>query len=161
VQVRDVFRGETIGPFTVLAPSQERYIHLIPDLDKTPTSYRESLGSIFRGSGAVATLLEKARTWVEEKWDVETLSNSPDPPTSASNETRVVQLGVIDGKPILLTADVGPVGLEEAADFAELLGRLAPPYVFQVPHHGSRRNLTPHVLDRWLGPRKPEGTVIG
>jgi len=30
-----------------------------------------------------------------------------------------------------------------------------------MPHHGSRHNVTPAVLDRWLGSRKTEGTVEG
>jgi hypothetical protein len=53
----------------------------------------------------------------------------------------------------LLTADVGPEGLNEAADYASALGLLSPPEFVQVPHHGSRRNVTPSVLDRWLGLR--------
>lgn len=40
--IREVFQGDQIGPFTVLAPSRARYIQLLPDLDKTPTSYRET-----------------------------------------------------------------------------------------------------------------------
>ena len=39
---------------------------------------------------------------------------------------------------------------------------LSYPDFVQVPHHGSRRNVTPYVLDRWLGGRrKTEGATIG
>jgi len=113
------------------------------------------------GGGVLSEVLKAAVKWVDEKWDIETLSNDPDPPTSASNETSVVQLGVIDGKTFLLTGDVGPQGLDEAADYAAQLGLLAPPGFVQVPHHGSRKNVTPYALDRWLGPRKPKGTITG
>lgn len=52
---------------------------------------------------------------IKETMDVETLDPNP-PATSASNETSVVQLGVYDGKKILLTADVGPCGQFQASD---------------------------------------------
>jgi hypothetical protein len=32
---------------------------------------------------------------------------------------------------------------------------------FQVPHHGSRRNVSTALLDRWLGPRMKEPPVKG
>ncbi|WP_377154971.1 hypothetical protein ACFJIX_22775 [Roseateles sp. UC29_93] len=59
-----------------------------------------------------------------------------------------------------MTADVGPVGLSEAAAYAAALGLPQPSFV-QMPHHGSRHNVTPSVLDAWLGPRVPKGTVVG
>jgi beta-lactamase superfamily II metal-dependent hydrolase len=157
--IHDVFQGDVIGPFRVLAPSRERYINLLPDLDKTPTSYKDAAADA-RTGGFLKGLVEAAKKWLDEKWDVETLSNNPDP-TSASNETSVVQHAVIEGEPVLLTADVGPAGLTEAADYAEKIGILKPPKFVQVPHHGSRRNVTPTVLNRWLGARMGEGEEYG
>jgi beta-lactamase superfamily II metal-dependent hydrolase len=154
--IHDVFQGDVIGPFRVLAPSRERYISLLPDLDKTPTSYKDAQVAAF-----LKGMLEGAKNWFDETWDVETLSTNPNPPTSASNETCVVQHAIIEDHRILLTADVGPGGLNEAADYAYLLGLLKPPHFVQVPHHGSRRNVTPAVLDRWLGPRMARGLVFG
>ena len=156
--IYDVFQGAQIGPFTVLAPSRGRYLELIPDMDKTPTSYAKADEA--KGGGILALLLEKAKKWLDETWDVETLSNNPEPCT-ASNEACVVQFGEIDGTRILLTADVGPAGLSEAADYAQTLGLLSPPHVVQIPHHGSRRNVTPAILDRWLGPKMQTGGVFG
>ena len=31
----------------------------------------------------------------------------------------------------------------------------------QIPHHGSRHNVTSTILDRRIGPRKLRGTVVG
>lgn len=158
-QIHEVFQGTTIGRFTVLAPSRKRYIELIPDFEKTPTSYKDESGT--QKSGLFKSLLEAAKNWLEEKWDVETLSSNPQPPTSASNESCVVQYATLEeGRSVLLTADVGPVGLNEAADYAMTLG-LARPVFVQMPHHGSRHNVTPYVLDRWLGPKKAQGTEVG
>jgi len=51
---------------------------------------------------------EAVKEWADERWDLETLSNNPEP-TTASNETCVVQLGQIDGKKILLTVYLGAI----------------------------------------------------
>jgi beta-lactamase superfamily II metal-dependent hydrolase len=154
--IRDIFQGAQIGSFTVLAPSRERYVRLIPDLEKTPDrkSVTASVG------GYMLEAMRQVRDKLFESWDIETLSNNPDP-TSASNETSVVQLGELDGHRILLTADIGPAGLKEAADYAALLGKLQIPHLVQVPHHGSRRNVTPNILDRWLGKKVGNGVSVG
>lgn len=90
---------------------------------------------------------------MRETWDRETLAENVE--TSASNETSVVQLGIFDDHRALLTADVGPIGLSEAAVYAMQRELLAPPNFMQVPHHGSRHNVTPMILDVWLGKRLP------
>jgi hypothetical protein len=151
IPIHDVFQGDQIGPFLVLAPSFARYVKLIPDLGKTPTNYTDEAVSpkhyLLKALKEVAGTVRDA---VKETVGVETLHDNP-PATSASNETSIVQLGVIDGHRILLTADVGPDGLNEAGNYAFSRGLLVPPHVVQIPHHGSRRNVTPTVLDRWLG----------
>jgi beta-lactamase superfamily II metal-dependent hydrolase len=140
-----VFQGTQIGSFVVLAPSVERYVSLIPDLEKTPPPYKSDVAPrLF--AAATLGLLEA----VKETIDIETLDPNP-PGTSASNETSVVQLGVYDNRKILLTADVGPEGLMEAARYAYRRGLLSPLDLVQIPHQGSRRNVTPAALDAWLG----------
>lgn len=157
IPVHPVFAGTRIGPnFTVLAPSAERYIKLLPDLDKTPQSYADK-------KGIVGAMLQGARNVldvVREAWDLETLDANP-PATSPSNETSVVQMGVFGDKKILLTADVGPEGLQEALNHARAFGLSGAPYLIQVPHHGSRRNVTPAILNAWLGAPLPDKSVRG
>jgi beta-lactamase superfamily II metal-dependent hydrolase len=138
--IHEVFQGDRVGNFTILAPSRARYIRLIPNLDKTPERYSGADKSLL---GIFADDLKRARDYLLETWDIETLSKQPDP-TSASNETSVVQMGAFGDHHILLTADVGPEGLNEAADYAQSIGQLNRyPNTIQVPHHGSRRNVTP------------------
>ena len=146
IPIYDAFQGAQIGEFVVLAPTRDRYIRLIPDLDKTPELYVEKKGLV----GVMTDAVKAAVDSVQESWGVETLDDNP-PATSASNETSVVQIGLFQGKRVLLTGDVGPEGLAEAADYAEELGILSPPDFVQIPHHGSRSNVTPSVLNRWLG----------
>jgi hypothetical protein len=136
-------RERRSGSFVVLAPSRERYTSLIPDLDKSPQVYTETALDWLVG------VAKKAVALVNETWTGETLSDTPEP-TSASNESSVVHAAQIDGKVVVLTGDAGPDGLTEAADYLERLGSYQP-YFFQVPHHGSRRNVTPTALNRWLG----------
>jgi beta-lactamase superfamily II metal-dependent hydrolase len=149
IAIHAPLQGARIGPFTVLAPSRDRYIRLIPDLDKTPQSYASDFGGGLKTilGGALRNIIES----VKEKLDLETLDNNP-PATSASNETSVVQMATFGNKRVLLTGDVGPDGLNEAAAYVERISLTIQPDLVQIPHHGSRRNVTPAVLDRWLGP---------
>jgi beta-lactamase superfamily II metal-dependent hydrolase len=149
IKIRAPLQGAQIGAFTVLAPSRARYVELIPDLDRTPPAYASDSASSLGGilTNALRNVIEKIR----ERLDLETLDNNP-PATSASNETSVVQMGTFDDKRILLTGDVGPKGLDEAAAYAENISLSIQPWLVQIPHHGSRRNVTPAVLNRWLGP---------
>ena len=56
-----------IGPFRVLAPSRRRYISLLPDLDKTPTSYMdEQVAAFLKG------MLEGTKNWLDESRDMGT-----------------------------------------------------------------------------------------
>lgn len=155
--IHETFQGEKIGAFTVLAPTRDRYVNSIADFGKTPDRYATEATGMQR-FGLLRSLVETAKKWLEEKWDVETLAEET--VTSASNESCVVQYGLLDGRGVLLTADVGPIGLTEAGNFGAQLALDRPKFV-QVPHHGSRHNVTPSVLDMWLGPKQPQGTVVG
>ncbi len=147
VPIYETFQGTLIGKFRVLAPSRERYISLIHELDKTPQSYKESVEKSF--GQIVVDAAKSFKEWIQEKWGAETLGD--DLNTSASNETCIVQIASFETGRVLLTADVGPIGLMEAADYAQTLGQLAPPKFVQVPHHGSRHNVSRSGLNRWLG----------
>ncbi|MHC2251080.1 hypothetical protein ACVILK_000772 [Bradyrhizobium embrapense] len=142
----EVFQGAQIGPSVVLAPSRERYVQLIPDLDKTPPPYKSDAA----GARGLFELARSALDRLKETLQIETLDPNP-PATSASNETSVVQLISHETHKVLLTADAGPSALKEAADYAAALGMLTSPDLVQIPHQGSRRNVTPEVLDNWLG----------
>ena len=66
----------------------------------------------------------------------------------------VVQYACINSRKILLTGDTGREGLKEAAAYAPYAGLQLPGLDhFQVPHHGSRRNVSTDTLDVWLGKR--------
>jgi hypothetical protein len=147
IQIRDPLQGVQIGAFTVLAPSRERYLRLIPSLDQSPNV-------IDRATDAVRQMADAIVARVRETWTGESLSENP-PATSPNNETSIVQGAQLGEKRILLTGDVGPEGLLEAFTYASSRG-LDHPHIVQVPHHGSRRNVKPSILNLWLGEPVPE-----
>lgn len=156
IPIHEAFQGTLIGSFIALAPTRARYVSLIPELDKTPQSYvKEALSKGLAGLASDA--FKAVREWAKETWDSENLAD--DLSTSASNETCLVQMGFFDQHRVVLTADVGPIGLAEAADYAEAMGQLSAPRFFQVPHHGSRHNVSKTTLNRWLGEPLPKGSA--
>ncbi|WP_162815386.1 ComEC/Rec2 family competence protein [Microbacterium arborescens] len=74
--------------------------------------------------------------------------------TSARNNTSIIVDVQVDGYRALFTGDAGAPALERAADYLEVSGRSAGgvPDFFDVPHHGSRHNLTSSVMNRLAGP---------
>jgi hypothetical protein len=151
IPIQEPFQGQWIGAFRVLAPSPARYVQLLVTSDRTPETVggHAPLGLLGRGIGEA---LARLKNLVKGAWGHEIFSPNE---TSAENEMSIVQHGVLCGQRILLTADAGRSALTEAADYATATGIVLPGVDrFQVPHHGSRRNVSTEVLDRWLGPRR-------
>ena len=76
--------------------------------------------------------------------------------TGPRNETSVICVLALGDFRIMLTGDAGRHALGRAADeYERTVGsfRDFPLGIFQAPHHGSRRNIGPTLLDRILGPR--------
>jgi hypothetical protein len=143
------FQGKQIGAFTVLAPSPARYLQLVIESEKTPQRSVRSKG-IF---DAIMGTTRPVAQFIKAGWGSERFSPEP---TSVENEMSVVQYARLCGHQILLTGDAGRDGMTEAADFAPYAGLFLPGIdMFQVPHHGGRRNVSTEILDRWLGPRLP------
>lgn len=160
IAILEPFQGESIGAFTVLAPTRERYLDLVVDSDKTPESVEESEATAMDRLGwRLTEALRKAASLVVGAWNHEFF---PADGTSCENEMSVVQAANLCGKKIVLTGDAGRGALEEAADFADWIGFGLPNVDrIQIPHHGSRRNVSTALLDRWLGPRLPQQPASG
>ena len=162
--VKDPFEGDVIGPFTVLSPKPWVYAHLVPQFRRTPDPNVDALKTANMWleqpslrSTVMAAVGAKIANWLPEHWDVEMLSEYG--VTSAENETSVVLYGNFSTTSVLLTADAGVNALRWANDFAAKNGiDLTQTELVQVPHHGSRRNVSPSVLDLLVGPKLPQGT---
>ena len=160
IQIKEPFQGDQIGLFHVLSPSREWYVHdLIPAFEKSPeVKQAEEIAAPGQAYAFLKALAEAARnglTWVAERWDVELLRE--DVETSAENESSVILYGHMqeDQEGLLLTGDAGIRGLNVAADYLESHQISAPQHVkfIQVPHHGSRHNVSTSTLDRLVGPK--------
>lgn len=134
-------------------------------LGPTPEFYEEALEKAIEEPDRrnVQTFFERAKeavSKVAESWGFETLSDEGG--TSTINNTSAIILFSYDDMHSLLTADAGIPALERAADHLErsLLDDSELKFV-QVPHHGSKRNVGPTVLDRLLGDRVDEGHQRG
>ncbi len=167
IPIRQPFAGSIIGPFQVISPYRVIYPFLIPQFDRTPEPDQAAIESDGiriekQQAGLITGLLGKAvakiQNWIPETWENERLKDGG--VTSASNESSVVLYGDFgQGRRILLTGDTGFMGLTMATNYAKKNGLPMQDFMFvQIPHHGSRRNVGPSILNTILGPIKPKGT---
>ncbi len=159
IPIREPFQSSEIGAFKVLAPSKDRYLECVIESEKTPEQSKSRvLASFGELGGAAVTTAKRLVNYVKSQWGEEVFSEEE---TSKENEMSVVQYAMLCDESILLTGDAGRAALSEAADYAEAIGISLPGIDrFQVPHHGSRRNVSTEILDRWLGERLPSKPEI-
>lgn len=138
------------GQLQVLGPGKDYYQELLAEhlqeMKSGVAAHRRSL---------TASLLTKGRDLLAKalpSLPIETLGE--DGVTAPRNNTSAVVLLTVDDRRILFTGDAGIPALTAAVDEYELtVGSfdLNPLNVFQAPHHGSRRNLSPSLLNRIFG----------
>jgi beta-lactamase superfamily II metal-dependent hydrolase len=113
------------GVLRILGPDKGYYQQLLPDFRDTP----ERSAPLRRGPGIVDNAT-----------------------TSAENNSSVILHMSNNGLDSLFTADAGIPALTRAADVADIEGKNIRSLNFiQVPHHGSRRNVGPAILNRLMG----------
>lgn len=133
------------GTVTVLSPTAQHYENLLAEiLGATPAPQKSGL------EAALQKLLASAQNVIESH-HIETLTDKGE--TTASNNTSVVLLLELnDGHKFLFCGDAGKSSLEIAYTAYELLGhKTGELALVQVPHHGSRRNVGPTILNKFLG----------
>lgn len=146
VRISEPFQGAKIGEFNVLAPSKTRYLDLVVESEKTPEATKEEEQTLAEAAGQI---IRKAINFIRSAWGDEYF---PADDTSPENNMSVIQYACLCDIKILLTGDAGRAALDEAADFAPYVGLVLPGVDrIQIPHHGSRHNVSTEVLDRWLG----------
>lgn len=95
--------------------------------------------------------------WLEENWFTETLQEPDTDATSPENNSSAIILIEADSRKLLFTGDAGVPALTAAADYADANTiSLNGIKFFDVPHHGSRRNLGPSILNRLFGNIRPQ-----
>lgn len=156
VKIVDAFAGAKIeDEIYVLSPSIGFYKKLIIECCeklKVKTNNKESSESLF-------SRVKKYIINVMEKWNKETLKE--DVCTSSENEMSVVLYGDAGNESFLLTGDSGLRGLGDAIKEAEKkeISIKNSVTLYQIPHHGSRHNVSPSLLNKMLGEIKDEGDI--
>jgi hypothetical protein len=167
ITIREPFAGTVIGPFHVLSPYKVIYPVFLAQFDRTPDPDQEAIEAVGcwigkqpNGVGKLVDgLVAKVQKWIKETWDAERLKDGG--VTSASNESSVVLYGDFGAsRRVLLTGDAGVWALNMAANYADENGLVLQKFRFvQIPHHGSRRNIGPTILNRIVGPIQAESTT--
>ena len=142
------------GNVAVLGPSLEFYEGLLPHFRDMPEVNEAVLAYLRKAMNSFAEGVSNLATKIAEGWGYETLADPEEDATSAENNSSTVVLIGYENHQLLLTGDAGVPALEKAADFAEFHGiDLRAVDFSQIPHHGSKRNVGPGILDRILGPK--------
>jgi beta-lactamase superfamily II metal-dependent hydrolase len=168
IPIDSPFAGRFVGPFRVLSPHKTFYEALVPQFDRTPDPDQMALQAadfwIGKQPNAFYRLYEqvlaKLQSWTTETWEGERLREGGI--TSATNESStVLYRDGGDGRRFLLTGDAGQRALANAVWEAKRLNLPLQNFSFvQVPHHGSRRNVGPAILDALLGPKLAQGSAL-
>lgn len=139
IPIKEPFAGAKIGIFSVLSPSEHRYVHeLIPQFEKSPELKEEtSAMEAFKGS--------------VDCWDDEDLPDTVK--TSAENESSAILYARTSNGGYLLTGDAGVKSLRAAYNHAVSMNLdVAENLRFvQIPHHGGRHNVSSETLDLLIG----------
>lgn len=140
------------GTLSVLGPSVKFYEGLLPNFRGPAEIAPEP-----RPLEKVVAAAKEVVTRVAENWGIETLTDPDVDATSAENNSSVVLLFTYGQESFLFTSDAGVPALTEAFNRATRLGiDLKNVAKIQIPHHGSKRNVGPSILDQILGPKKRE-----
>jgi beta-lactamase superfamily II metal-dependent hydrolase len=152
-EVKEPFTGLSFAScFTVVGPAEDYYEELIPQFDGMPEQQTGMAYFADRMAEGVQALKRMFAFWGQDQINDEDT-------TSARNNSSVITALRIEDRSVLLTADAGITALEGALDYIESkVGPLVYKLV-QIPHHGSRRNVGPSVLNRIFGPTVAEGAV--
>jgi beta-lactamase superfamily II metal-dependent hydrolase len=130
----------------VLGPDKDYYQSLLPTFRDMPELAAK--GPVI---GDISRFVEKAVSWIDENMHIETLADPSPNEVSSENNSSAIILFQIDGQKFLLTGDAGTEALTRAIAFASSQGiSLKGLRFLQIPHHGSRRNIGPTVLNQLM-----------
>jgi beta-lactamase superfamily II metal-dependent hydrolase len=152
IAIVEPFAGVTNpnGGLIVLGPTQDFYQEMLAGFKCVPGALSSTTTPSFLESMKVAAT--KAIKWIQENWFRETLQEPAADAISAENNSSVILLLNVDGQKSLFTGDAGVPALTAALDYAQQQGiSLDGLQFFDVPHHGSRKNLGPNILNRLFG----------
>lgn len=158
IPVTEPFTGlkDRSGCLQVLGPTEAYYDDLIPLFDGMPETAANDEEARTEGffESLLSSVVKIFASWGDDKI-------ADDSKTSAKNSSSVICQLTVDDRRLLFTADAGIEALVRAADELDWLDASEDLVLIQVPHHGSRRNIGPKVLNRLVGEPVAEGESSG
>lgn len=139
IPVYEPFAGQRIGMLTVVGPTQHYY-------EECVTQFSDS--NLIRASEAVVSctpIQAAAETLLESMPNGPSTILDPNPQTTPENNSGVILCLEHEASLHLFTGDVGAQGLSVAANTFHLENC----YWMQIPHHGSRRNITEALIQHF------------
>ena len=136
------------GELLVVGPSLDYYESLIPEFDGMPAA----ISTIKSLLAELGWTVQRAIKSFISTWGKDDLDDKDT--TSAKNNSGVIIQLIVEDHRLLFTGDAGITALSQAADRMSQETDLR---FIQIPHHGSRRNVGPTVLNRLIGEPLPEG----
>ncbi len=149
IAIESPFQGDHIiqGQLVVLGPSKEYYQQLLANFGITPEAKDE------HKINTIVSFGKSVVNWVTEALHIETLSDDY-PDTDAENNSSLVLLLALDmgdgtSRKFLFTGDAGKGSLTKVIEYCESQKySLEGADFFDVPHHGSKRNIGPTILNK-------------
>lgn len=133
--------------FTILGPSEQFYKTCITNCEKTPTP-SENVDDMPQAQSSSGDMEYEPYVKGKIKWD-DTENTSP------INESSLVILFEYEGVKVLFTGDAGKDGLNRSIAYANETGiKLSDCTIIKMPHHGSRKNVDPDIMDAFIGSKK-------
>ena len=130
VPLEEPFRGKRIGFLKVCGPTEEFYEELVADFKDADKMKMSDLSELI----LEAVLKSASKDGLLES-----------PPARPENDSSVILGTAYDDEIYLFTGDAGPRALERAKDSFEIAGCTW----MQLPHHGSRNNMTASLVEHF------------
>ena len=137
------FAGTTFfgGALTIAGPSEAYYKGCLADQKANASASMYSSKSQVQEARATTLGYDPGETMTDDNGGT----------TARNNSSLIIDFQVEDTR-VLFTGDAGAPALTLAADFLDAIDRSQRRIeLFDVPHHGSRHNLTRDLVDRLLG----------
>ena len=150
IDIVEPFQGMSQdGVLTVLGPSLNYYEAMLACYRCTPDPI-STLADLMSG---ITKKTKDVIRWVRETVDARTETLGNDGETSAENNSSLILHLNLPEFRFLFTGDAGIPALTAAAEYASALNiDLCALSGWQIPHHGSRRNVGPAILNRIWAP---------
>ncbi len=154
IPILEPFAGLSLynqNEFSVIGPTKHYYESLIPLFDGMPRAKKTIDTTIVNIlENAIRNMKKFTPTWGIDDLDDEDL-------TSVKNNSSAITVLNFGGHLLMFTGDAGITALSRAADWLTFLLQSAELRFIQIPHHGSRRNVGPTILDQLIGSSVTKG----